>query len=139
MIYLGKCNTFNNLIQQFIIFKTCRQVGGWQVVKCKKFQMNENSQPQGNAYIRRYIQSRLQPFFSVSMNYSKGRRFDSHHAHGQAYFSSLPGVDTHSEQHHKHHIYLSTVHQHRKNYDYQITLISKELDSVPKYHILEPT
>jgi hypothetical protein len=27
--------------------------------------------------------------------YSKGRRFDSHR--GQAYFSSLPGVDTHSE------------------------------------------
>ena len=25
----------------------------------------------------------------------KGRRFDSHR--GQAYFSSLPGVDTHSE------------------------------------------
>ena len=41
--------------------------------------------------------------------------------------------------HHKHHIHLSTLHQHRKNHDYQITLISKELDSVPKYHILEPT
>ena len=27
--------------------------------------------------------------------YSKGRRFDSHR--GQAYFSSLPGVDIHSE------------------------------------------
>ena len=28
----------------------------------------------------------------------------------------------------------------RKNHDYyEITLISKELDSVPKYHILEPT
>ena len=25
---------------------------------------------------------------------------------GQAYFSSLPGVDIHSEQHHKHHIHL---------------------------------
>jgi hypothetical protein len=33
---------------------------------------------------------------------------------GQAYFSSLPGVDIHSEQHHKHHIHLSTLHQHRK-------------------------
>jgi hypothetical protein len=41
--------------------------------------------------------------------------------------------------HHKHHIHLSTLHQHRKIItDYKITLISKELDFVPKYHILEP-
>jgi hypothetical protein len=32
---------------------------------------------------------------SSSEWYSKGRRFDSHR--GQAYFSSLPGVDIHSE------------------------------------------
>ena len=39
---------------------------------------------------------------------------------GQAYFSSLPGVDIHSEyKHHKHHIHLSTyLHQYRKYHDY---------------------
>jgi hypothetical protein len=32
---------------------------------------------------------------TVGIELSKGRRFDSHR--GQAYFSSLPGVDIHSE------------------------------------------
>jgi hypothetical protein len=31
---------------------------------------------------------------------------------GRAYFSSSPGVDIHSEKHHKHHHH--TQHQHRK-------------------------
>ena len=30
------------------------------------------------------------------------------------HISSLPGVDIHSEYHHKRHIHLSTLHQHRK-------------------------
>ena len=42
-------------------------------------------------------------------------------------------------QSHKHHIHLSALHQHGKYHDCWITLISRELDSVPKYHILEPT
>ena len=33
---------------------------------------------------------------------------------------------------------MSTLHQHSKYNDYLITVISKELDSVPKYRILEP-
>ena len=32
---------------------------------------------------------------ACDVTHSKGRRFDSHR--GQAYFSSLPGVDIHSE------------------------------------------
>jgi hypothetical protein len=35
-------------------------------------------------------------------------------------FSSLPGVDImHSEQHHKHHIHPSTLHQQKKNHKFK--------------------
>ena len=48
--------------------------------------------------------------------FQRSYRFDSHR--GQAYFSSSPGVDIHSEKHHKHHIHLSTLHQHiKKNFN----------------------
>ena len=46
----------------------------------------------GNASARNMSSSADVRFLLI---YEKGRRFDSHR--GQAYFSSLPGVDTHSE------------------------------------------